>query len=168
MAAANQWLANVLLDIIVPTESLPYVVNFYHSISQTQRGNGRYILEEVALLTKPRRGAKERMEKEEFEKSALFRIGMPMVEVTSAAYDYIAMFEHLSTCNSDDVNALQNMLVDKLPVSMREHKDRLHNLLLGNEVLPMIVYTHRPPSSPSSPSLSIALNAPPPLNRPWS
>ncbi len=62
----------------------------------TQLGSGRCILEEVALLTKPRCGAKERMEKAEFEKDILFRIGMPMAEATSSAYDYIAMFERLS------------------------------------------------------------------------
>ena len=134
MAAANQWLANILLDILVPTKSSLYVINFYHSISRALRGNARYILEEVALLTKPRRGAKERMEREKFKKAILFRIGMPKAEATSAAYEYIAMFKRLSMCNSDDVNALQNMLVDKLPESMREHKDRLHDLLLVNEI----------------------------------
>ncbi len=52
MAAANQWLINVLVDVIVPTQSSPYVVNLYHTISRAQRGNGQYILEEIALLTK--------------------------------------------------------------------------------------------------------------------
>ncbi len=87
---------HTILDIIVPSKSSPYVVNFYHTISQAQLGNGRYILEEVALLTNPRRGAEEHMEKAEIEKAVLFRIGMPMAEATSEVYDYIAMFERLS------------------------------------------------------------------------
>ena len=67
-----------------------------------------------------------------------------MAEATNAAYNCIAMFERLSMCNSNDVNSLQNMLVNKLPESMREHKDRLHDLLLANKVSPvieLIVYT---------------------------
>ncbi len=115
--------------------------SFYCTIWQAQLGNGRYILQQVALLTRPRRGAEVRIEKAEFEKTVLLRISMPRVEATTAAYDYIAMSKRLSTYNKDNVNALQSMLVDKLPESMREHKNRLPDLLLVNKVSPMIAYT---------------------------
>ncbi len=50
----------------------------------------------------------------------------------SGSFDNSTTSAHV--CNSDDINSLQNMLVGKLPELMREHKDRLHDLLLVKEV----------------------------------
>ncbi len=62
------------------------------------------------------------------------------------------------------------MLIDKLPELMHEHKDRLHDLLLVNEVSPVIAYTVPSVISlmvialdraqcPSAPSPSLVANA---------